>query len=68
MLIEYRWAEGNFTRLPELAADLVRLKVDLIVARSSTFVQAAKEATLDPHCLSSRASPGPAATLQDWPS
>ena len=45
MLIEYRWAEGNFTRLPELAADLVRLKVDLIVARSSTFVQAAKEAT-----------------------
>jgi putative ABC transport system substrate-binding protein len=45
MLIEYRWAEGNFTRLPELAADLVRLKVDLIVTRSSTFVQAAKEAT-----------------------
>ena len=45
MLIEYRWAEGNFARLPELAADLVRLKVDLIVARSSIWVQAAKEAT-----------------------
>lgn len=45
MLIEYRWAEGNFARLPELAADLVRLKVELIVARSSIFVQAAKEAT-----------------------
>jgi putative ABC transport system substrate-binding protein len=45
MLIEYRWAEGNFARLPELAADLVRLKVDLIVARSSIFVQPAKEAT-----------------------
>ena len=45
MLIEYRWAEGNFARLPELAADLVRLKVDLILARSSIWVQAAKEAT-----------------------
>jgi putative ABC transport system substrate-binding protein len=45
MLIEYRWVEGNFARLPELAADLVRLKVDLIVARSSIWVQAAKEAT-----------------------
>src|SRR5713101_8242231 len=45
MLIEYRWAEGNFARLPELAADLVRLKVDLIVARSSIWVQSAKEAT-----------------------
>jgi putative tryptophan/tyrosine transport system substrate-binding protein len=45
ILIEYRWAEGNFARLPELAADLVRLKVDLIVARSSIWVQAAKEVT-----------------------
>src|SRR5437899_6932634 len=45
ILIEYRWAEGNFARLPELAADLVRLKVDLIVARSSIWVQAAKAAT-----------------------
>jgi putative ABC transport system substrate-binding protein len=45
LLIEYRWAEGNTGRLPTLAADLVRLKVDLIVAASSTFVEAAKEAT-----------------------
>src|SRR6266849_5596489 len=45
ILIEYRWAEGNFARLPGLAADLVRLKVDLIVARSSIWVQAAKAAT-----------------------
>ena len=29
--IEYRFAEEKFERLPELAADLVRLKVDLIV-------------------------------------
>jgi putative ABC transport system substrate-binding protein len=45
ILIEFRGAEGNTARLPELAADLVRLKVDLIVARSSMFVQPAKEAT-----------------------
>jgi ABC-type uncharacterized transport system substrate-binding protein len=45
ILIEFRQAEGNFARLPELAADLVRLKVDLIVARSSHFVQPAKDAT-----------------------
>jgi putative tryptophan/tyrosine transport system substrate-binding protein len=45
ILIEFRAAEGNTARLPELAAELVRLKVDLIVARSSTFVQATKEAT-----------------------
>jgi hypothetical protein len=45
MLIEYRWAESNFAQLPELAADLVRLKVDLILARSSIWVQAAIEAT-----------------------
>jgi putative ABC transport system substrate-binding protein len=43
--IEFRGAEGNYARLPELAAELVRLKVDLIVARSSQFVQPAKEAT-----------------------
>jgi putative ABC transport system substrate-binding protein len=45
ILIEFRGAEGNYARLPELAADLVRFKVDLIVARSSQFVQPAKAAT-----------------------
>jgi len=45
ILIEFRAAEGNTARLPELAAELVRLKVDLIVARASIFVQPAKEAT-----------------------
>jgi len=35
ILIEFREAEGDFARLPGLAADLVRLKVDLIVTRSS---------------------------------
>jgi len=45
LVIESRWAEGNPARIPELAADLVRLKVDLIVTRGSIFVQAAKRAT-----------------------
>ena len=45
ILIESRWAEGNLARVPELAADLVRLKVDLIVTRGSPFVQGASKAT-----------------------
>jgi len=45
ILIESRWHEGNSARLPELAADLVRLRVDLIVTRGSTYVQGARKAT-----------------------
>src|SRR3972149_6655904 len=43
--IEYRFAEGGNDRLPELAADLVRLKVDLIVVTSTVSALAAKSAT-----------------------
>ena len=43
--IEYRFAEQKRERLPELAADLVRLKVDLIVATGATPALAAKRAT-----------------------
>ena len=43
--IEYRFAESKADRLPELAADLVRLKVDLIVTRATTVTLAAKRAT-----------------------
>ncbi|MSP38142.1 MAG: ABC transporter substrate-binding protein [Deltaproteobacteria bacterium] len=43
--IEYRFAEQKNERLPELAADLVRLKVDLIVVASRPVAMAAKSAT-----------------------
>jgi ABC-type uncharacterized transport system substrate-binding protein len=43
--IEYRRAAGKVERLPELAEELVRLNVDLIVVRSTPVVQAAKNAT-----------------------
>ena len=43
--IEYRYAEGKRDRLPELAAELVRLKVDIIVVGGDPTIQAAKNAT-----------------------
>ena len=43
--IEYRFAEQKPERLPELAADLVRLKVDLIVVSGTPSALAAKRAT-----------------------
>ena len=44
--IEYRYSEGKINRLPELAAELVRLKVDVIVAAGGvSLIRAAKNAT-----------------------
>jgi putative tryptophan/tyrosine transport system substrate-binding protein len=43
--IEYRWAEGNTERLPELASELVQQKVDLILAGGGIGAKAAKYAT-----------------------
>jgi putative ABC transport system substrate-binding protein len=45
LIIEYRWAEGRDERLPELAADLVRLKVEVIVAGGGQPLFSASQAT-----------------------
>ena len=45
IVLEPRWAEGRHERLPELAAELVRLKVDVIVAAATPATRAAKAAT-----------------------
>jgi len=45
VVIEYRWAEGRYDRLPALAADLVGHKVDVIATGSLAGMQAAKSAT-----------------------
>ena len=46
MVIEYRWAEGHYDRLPELAADLAGRKVDVIVTQGGIPpARAAKDAT-----------------------
>jgi putative ABC transport system substrate-binding protein len=45
MVIEWRTANGDYARLPELAADLVHLRVDVIVVQGTAAAQAVKRAT-----------------------
>ncbi len=45
LVIEYRWAEGQAQRFPSLAAEVVSLKPDLLVAATTQGAQAAKQAT-----------------------
>jgi putative ABC transport system substrate-binding protein len=56
--IEYRWAEGKTQRLPGLAADLARLKVDVIVTTGTSPTQAAmRETTTIPIVMVSTGDP-----------
>jgi putative ABC transport system substrate-binding protein len=45
IVIEFRWAEGRSDRLQDLAAELVRLKVDVLVTGGTPGILAAKQAT-----------------------
>jgi len=45
IVVEYRWADGNEERLRSIVAELIRLKVDLIVTSAPAATQAAKETT-----------------------
>jgi putative ABC transport system substrate-binding protein len=45
LIIEYRWAARKEERLPELAAELVRLKVEVIVTAAAPTIEAARRAT-----------------------
>ena len=45
LVIEFRWAEGKYERLPEMAAELVRLKPDVIITHGTPGTLAAKRAT-----------------------
>ena len=57
---EYRYAEGKLDRFPELAAELVRLKVDIIVvAGGNTLIQSAKNATKTISIVMSGSAPDP---------
>ena len=58
VIVEYRWAEGKFDRLPAMAEELARLKVDVIVAPTSIYTAAAKRATSSiPIVFASHADP-----------
>jgi ABC-type uncharacterized transport system substrate-binding protein len=55
--VEWRWAEGTLERLPELAADLVRLNVEVIVALGTPPTFAAKHATTTVPIVSTAGDP-----------
>jgi|SRR6516165_9910180 len=73
IIVEYRFAEGREDALPAIAAELARLRLDIIVAESTVGIQAQKQspkpsqsswrrAPIRLELASSRASTGPAGT------
>jgi putative tryptophan/tyrosine transport system substrate-binding protein len=63
---ERRWAENRLERLPELAAELVRLNVDVIVAVGTLAPLAAKRATSTIPIVMTAAGDGGAGLLPAW--
>ncbi len=57
LVIEFRWAEGKYERAPELAAELVRLKVDVIVTHGPGILAAKSATTTIPIVMASSADP-----------
>jgi len=56
--VEYRWAEGRYERTAEIAAEFVRLKVDVILTHNTPPVLAAKQATsISPIVFATAADP-----------
>src|SRR6188768_1947823 len=58
LVIEYRSADGRAERFPDLASELVRLKVDLIVTRGTPATIAAKNARTIPVVMATMGGPG----------
>jgi putative tryptophan/tyrosine transport system substrate-binding protein len=64
--LEVRWAEGRSERMPELAVELVRLKVDVLVVSSAPAALAAKDATRTTPSSWSRLIPLDSAWWRAW--
>ena len=68
IVIEFKWAEGNYERLPALLAELIRRKVDILVVHGTPGTRAAKQATMTPlRRASLPAWRGPKRTSLDQP-
>ena len=57
IFIEYRYAEGKLERLPDLAAELVRLKVDVIITTGSAILAAKKASPTIPIVFAAAGDP-----------
>jgi putative ABC transport system substrate-binding protein len=67
IIMEYRYAEGKIDRLPDLAAELVRLKVDVIVVGGTRVALAAKQATTTiPIVLAGAGDPVPTGLVRSF--
>jgi putative ABC transport system substrate-binding protein len=67
IVIADRWAEGRVDRLPDLAAELVRLKVDVIVASGVAGIRAAKQATTTIPIVMLATDPVARGSSRAWP-